>query len=241
MPLELMEFAHCSAVVSASGPGKTFPAALATVSKGPTLLNRACRLFGSEMSARSSPLFLDTEQHLRRRCLHYERPLERYGHVVDIGGRGFGADAREVYEEGLFIPIMKLRERSTLNRTLIEIVRNNVRESDKVIGDIHTLAGCCQTGWLRLLGMLDEFGMEGLEKIGAFILENTRAAMLHRLAALPRDICQNRMTLDGYDRPVMLSVRVAIEPDCVVANFSGTSAAAPMALRVTPDWTTVQR
>ena len=28
-------------------------------------------------------------------------------HVVDVGGRGFGPDANEVYEEGIFIPIMR--------------------------------------------------------------------------------------------------------------------------------------
>jgi N-methylhydantoinase B len=154
------------------------------------------------------------------------------GHVVDIGGRGFGADAREVYEEGLFIPIMKLRERGALNRTLIEIVRNNVRESDKVIGDIHALAGCCRTGWLRLRAMFGDFGIDNLEEIGAFILENTRAAMLHRIASLPRGTCQNRMTLDGYDRPITLSVRVAIEPDRVVADFSGTSGPSPFGINV---------
>ncbi|MGQ3294588.1 MAG: hydantoinase B/oxoprolinase family protein, partial [Shinella sp.] len=90
-------------------------------------------------------------------------------HVVDVGGRGFGPDAREVYEEGLFIPIMKFFERGELNRTLIHIVRNNVRENDKVVGDFHALAACNETGHRRLIDMLTEFNLEDLSMIGGFI------------------------------------------------------------------------
>lgn len=54
-------------------------------------------------------------------------------HVVDVGGRGFGPDAREIYEEGICVPIMKFAERDEINRNLINIMHNNVRESDKVI------------------------------------------------------------------------------------------------------------
>ena len=44
-------------------------------------------------------------------------------HVVDIGGRGFGADANSVYEEGLYIPIMKLAERGKVDQPFIRLVR----------------------------------------------------------------------------------------------------------------------
>jgi N-methylhydantoinase B len=67
-------------------------------------------------------------------------------HIVDIGGRGFGADANSVYEEGLHIPIIKLAERGTVNDTLITIVRTNVREPDQVVGDIYALATCNEVG-----------------------------------------------------------------------------------------------
>ena len=57
------------------------------------------------------------------------------GHVVDVGGRGFGPDANEVYEEGICIPIMKFAERGVVNSDLLNIVRHNVREADQVVGD----------------------------------------------------------------------------------------------------------
>jgi N-methylhydantoinase B len=145
-------------------------------------------------------------------------------HVVDIGGRGFGPDAREVYEEGLFIPIMKFAERGEVNRDLVTIVRNNVREADQVVGDMYSLAACNEIGDRRLAAMLDEFGLDGLEELGGFILSHSRRATLERLAALPQGRCRNRMVLDGYDEPVTMNVELAIGATGIVADFAGTSA-----------------
>ena len=55
-------------------------------------------------------------------------------HVVDIGGRGFGPDGNEVFEEGLLIPIMKFAERGAVDHALVRIVRANNREPDQVVG-----------------------------------------------------------------------------------------------------------
>ena len=58
-------------------------------------------------------------------------------HAMDIGGRTLGADAREVFEEGLHIPIMKLFREGQINQDLMEIVRSNVRVPDSVVGDLY--------------------------------------------------------------------------------------------------------
>ena len=89
-------------------------------------------------------------------------------HVVDIGGRGFSADADSVYEEGLRIPIMKFAERGEVDRGLIRIVRNNVREADQVVGDMYALAACNETGHRRLVDMLDAVGLDDLEDLSTF-------------------------------------------------------------------------
>jgi N-methylhydantoinase B len=144
-------------------------------------------------------------------------------HVVDIGGRGFGPDARELYEEGLFIPIMKLFVRGAVNSDLINIVRNNVRESDKVVGDLYALAACNETGHRRLVDMLMEFELDDVEAIGAFILERSRQATLERVAALPRGTFRNSLTVDGYEEPITLAVALTISADGILADFAGTS------------------
>ena len=83
-------------------------------------------------------------------------------HITDIGGRGFGADANSVYEEGMYIPIMKFAERGEVNRTLIQLVRGNVREPDQVVGDLFALATCHEIGHRRLVDMMEEFALDDL-------------------------------------------------------------------------------
>jgi len=144
-------------------------------------------------------------------------------HVVDIGGRGFSADAESIYEEGLYIPIMKLAERGEVNQVLINIVRGNVREPDQVVGDIYALATCNEVGHLRLIEMMQEFALNDLNHIAEFILENSRIATIEKIAALPNSSATGEMTIDGYDTPIELKVALAIEDDHVTCDFTGSS------------------
>ncbi|MBL3701764.1 hydantoinase B/oxoprolinase family protein [Sulfitobacter sp. BDSS02] len=144
-------------------------------------------------------------------------------HVVDVGGRGFGADANSVYEEGIHIPIMKFAEKGTVDQTLVKIIRSNVREPDQLIGDIYALASCNETGHRRLVDMMGEFGLADLTGISDFILENSRRATLERIKALPRQEASGEMIIDGYDQPITLKVRIKVEEDRILCDFDGTS------------------
>ena len=144
-------------------------------------------------------------------------------HVVDIGGRGFGADAASVYEEGIYIPIMKFAARGTVDDTLIRIVRGNVREPDQLVGDIYALATCNEIGQRRLVEMMDEFALSDIAGIGEFILENSRRATLERISALPRETATGAMRIDGFDTPINLKVKLTISKDRMLCDFTGTS------------------
>jgi len=144
-------------------------------------------------------------------------------HVVDVGGRGFGADAASVYEEGIHIPIMKFAAAGAVDQTLLHIVRGNVREPDQLIGDLFALAACNEIGHKRLTDMLLEFGLSDLRGIAAFILENSRRATLERINALPRSSASGEMTIDGFASPITLKVRLSIEKDRILSDFTGTS------------------
>ena len=153
-------------------------------------------------------------------------------HVVDIGGRGFGPDARELYEEGIRIPIMRWAERGRLNRDLVNIVRCNVREPDQVIGDIHGLAASNETGRRRLLDMLAEFGLADLEELAAFVFDRTRQATLDALGRVPNGVYRNTMRVDGYGDPVTLAAAVTVSDDGMHADFSQTSPVSPFGINV---------
>ncbi len=144
-------------------------------------------------------------------------------HVVDVGGRGYGPEAQEVYEEGVRIPILKWTERGELNQDLITMVRWNVRESDQVIGDIHGLAACNETGRRRLLSMLEEFDLPDLDDLTEFIFDRTHTATMKALENVPAGTYTNTMTVDGYDDPVTLAVTITVTDEGMHADFAGTS------------------
>ncbi|WP_305983720.1 hydantoinase B/oxoprolinase family protein [Roseibium sp. MMSF_3544] len=144
-------------------------------------------------------------------------------HVVDIGGRGFGPDAGEVYEEGLLIPITKFAERGTVNPLLISIIRANVRTPDQTVGDMYSLAACNEAGDRRLQAMLDEFGIDDLEGLSDFLTESSRKATREAISNVPDGTYRHTMTVDGYDQPVELVVTLKVDGDRLNADFSGTS------------------
>ncbi|KJZ19578.1 hydantoinase B/oxoprolinase family protein [Loktanella sp. S4079] len=144
-------------------------------------------------------------------------------HVVDIGGRGFGADAASVYEEGIYIPIMKFAARGKVDQTLINMLRGNVREPDQVIGDIYALATCNEVGQRRLIDMMTEFSLSDLNGIGDFILDHSRRATLAQIAELPAASAQGGMTIDGFDAPIDLRVSLSFAGDHISCDFAGTS------------------
>tara|TARA_Y100001001_G_scaffold88716_1_gene86839 strand:+ start:2445 stop:4154 length:1710 start_codon:yes stop_codon:yes gene_type:complete len=144
-------------------------------------------------------------------------------HIVDIGGRGFGADAASVYEEGLYLPIMKFADAGKVDATLVRIIRGNVREPDQLVGDIYALTTCNEIGHRRLIDMMEEFALDDLTGIAAFILDNSRRATLERIATLPRQQATGEMTIDGFDTPITLKVTVSIAEDHILSDFAGTS------------------
>ncbi|MEM7720786.1 MAG: hydantoinase B/oxoprolinase family protein [Pseudomonadota bacterium] len=144
-------------------------------------------------------------------------------HIVDIGGRGFGADANSVYEEGLYIPIMRFADKGDVDKTLMAIIRGNVREPDQLVGDIYALATCNEIGQRRLLEMIAEFNLPDLSDISDFILTNSRQATLDRINALEPGTAEGHMRIDGYSHPVDLRVKLTIEKDRVLSDWAGTS------------------
>ena len=153
-------------------------------------------------------------------------------HVVDIGGRGFGPDANDVYEEGLNIPITRFRDAGKVSSVVIKFVRANVRAPDAVIGDLYSLEACNAAGDRRLQDMMDEFRIADLEGLSDFIIETSRKATRARIAALPDGAYENDMQVDGYDAPVHMKVTLRVDGDRLVADFAGTSGMSALGVNV---------
>ena len=153
-------------------------------------------------------------------------------HVVDIGGRGFGPDAGQVFEEGICIPIMKLFRGGEINEDMIAIIRANVREPVQLVGDLYSLTTCNAVGGKRLVELMDEFGLADLSQIAEHVITTSQAAMLAEIRALPKGVYEADMTVDGYDKPVLLKAKLTIGKDGIDVDFSGTSKASAFGINV---------
>lgn len=148
-------------------------------------------------------------------------------HVTDVGGMGFTAQARSVFEEGLQVPHLLLRRDGRFDATFELLLKANSRNPTEVWGDLMSLVAANDTGANRLAAMMDEFGLEQLDELAAMILERSRAAMLERMAHLPKGDFEARMTLDGFDEPVELAATMTVDHETIAVDFAGSSPASP--------------
>ncbi|TBR27076.1 MAG: hydantoinase B/oxoprolinase family protein, partial [Reyranella sp.] len=144
-------------------------------------------------------------------------------HVVDIGGLGQSPDGRQVFHEGLFLPLLPLMREGVIDESVMRIVRANVREPVQVEGDIHALIGCNGIGEKRLSDMMAEHGIDSLDELGAHIIDKSRAGMIAAIAKLPRGTWKGHMRIDGYDAPIDLHAAVTIHADHISVDYAGTS------------------
>ena len=143
-------------------------------------------------------------------------------HVVDIGGAGFTTDSKEVYHEGLYLPILKFATDGVFDPTVVAIIEANVRDPVQVIGDIHSLAACNETGAARLLSMMDEYAMTDLDELAEHIITSSHRAMLDAIGELPSGTWNSTMRVDGMEQPIDIVCSLTAGPDGIDVDFDGT-------------------
>ncbi|MFP6805386.1 MAG: hydantoinase B/oxoprolinase family protein [Pseudomonadales bacterium] len=153
-------------------------------------------------------------------------------HIADVGGLGFGPDGRQVFEEGINLPIGYLFRAGKINQTLIEILRANVRDPRAAEGDLYSLTACNKAGSDSLLAAMEEFSLDDLDAVGEMIIQNSRAAMLEEIRELPKGIWHNTMQVDGYSEPVDLVCCVTISAEGIGVDWSGTSGTSSRGINV---------
>jgi len=158
-------------------------------------------------------------------------------HVVDIGGRGLGADGRQIFEEGLFIPIMPLARKGVMNEDLLKILKANNREPVQVEGDLFSCAAAGEEGARRLVDMMKEFQIDSLDDLATHIIDNSRAAMMRAIRKLPHGTYKNSMTLDGYEAPVTVAATMTISDDGIHVDYTGSSPPSPFGINVVLNYT----
>jgi N-methylhydantoinase B len=144
-------------------------------------------------------------------------------HLVDMGGVGQTPEGRQIYHEGLFIPLLRLARAGEMNEDLLAMIRSNVREPVQVIGDVYALIACNEIGSRRLVAMMREFALHDLDMLGEAIISRSRIGMTEAIGKLPQGTWSAAMRIDGYEAPIDLVGRLTIGRDTIHMDYTGTS------------------
>jgi N-methylhydantoinase B len=158
-------------------------------------------------------------------------------HAADIGGRILSAEAREVYEEGLRLPIMKLFDRGEPDRVLLQIIRANVRQPDEVVGDLYAQAACNDAGGRALGEMMEEFGLDEINMVAEEIVRRSEEAVRSKIRELPSGQWQSEIRSDGFEEPIVIRCSVRIAGDEIVIDFAGSSPQSTRGINVVLNYT----
>ncbi len=146
------------------------------------------------------------------------------GHQADLGGAHGHKRVREVYEEGLFLPVMKLYDRGEKNATLFEILHANVRTPEMVLGDIEAQVAANEVGARRILQLLAEYGLEDPAVVVRELQSRSERAMREIIRGLPDGTYRAEGFADCQGNPTRLAVAVTIAGAEITVDYAGTGA-----------------
>ncbi len=144
-------------------------------------------------------------------------------HIADVGGRGFGADAGDLYEEGLRVPITHLFKAGQRNDALMELIAANVRDPVVAEGDLYSLTACNHHGAQQLINMLIEFEIDSLGTISKELRQLSQAAVEREIQSLTNGRYCQAMRVDGYDEPIDIKCALTIHDRSIDIDFAGSS------------------
>jgi len=149
------------------------------------------------------------------------------GNVADIGGTRDWLHAREVYEEGLQIPPMKLAEAGRANATLRRLIERNVRGADQVLGDIDSFVAANEIGGRSVNALMSDYGMEDLSAFAELVQGRAEAAMRAAIAALPDGAYPGEALTAPFGKTLRLPVAVTVAGEAIVLDFAGAPPQVP--------------
>jgi 5-oxoprolinase (ATP-hydrolysing)/N-methylhydantoinase A len=143
------------------------------------------------------------------------------GHVGDIGGTKDSLRAREIYEEGIQIPPMKLYRAGVANEDLFTLLGENVRKSAEVLGDVHSFVAANQLGADRLLAFMNDYGMHDLRALAATVQDRSEQAMREAIRALPDGVYLSEVDNNPLGTKLRYPVRITVAGDTIEVDFAG--------------------
>lgn len=137
-------------------------------------------------------------------------------HHADVGGAYPGSMGlcREIYQEGVRIPPVKLMSSGAMNRDVLAMLLNNVRTPEERRGDLGAQVAACHTGAERLRDVCSRYGVEHAKRAAADLLDYSEELMRAFLQQVPEGEYRAEDFLDGdgiSESPVKIAVAIKIQ------------------------------
>ena len=148
------------------------------------------------------------------------------GHVTDIGGpvpAGYNPDAKEIYAEGLRIPPLKIRDRGTERRDVVNFILTNVRSRRLQAGDMRAQLAAVTIGERNLIGLLDKYGRDTVMAGMTQLLDLAEAQMRAFIADIPDGRYRGSSVLEDAGHgcgDIEIAADVTVEGDCMEVTLS---------------------
>jgi N-methylhydantoinase B/oxoprolinase/acetone carboxylase alpha subunit len=151
-------------------------------------------------------------------------------HHQDVGGMSPGSvptNATEIFQEGIRIPPVKLRDAGVMNATLVKLLRQNVRIPDIFMGDLNAQIAACTVGARRLAELAGKHGGNEMAALFGELLRRSEVMTREAIRKLPRGTFRYVDFLDNdgieLDKPIRIEVAVTIEDGSILFDFEGSS------------------
>ncbi len=161
-------------------------------------------------------------------------------HHTDVGGYGIGAGGRDVFEEGLWIPIVKLMRAGERNDDVWRFILSNVRQPDHMAGDLHAQMASAEVGAQRLGALCDQHGLDDIEALADEIIDRSRTATQAGIRELPAGTYRAAAVLDladGSRIDIVCALTVDADAGEITVDYTGSSEASPWGINVVKNYT----
>lgn len=150
------------------------------------------------------------------------------GHWIDAGGRyptSHSPVVESIYEEGQILPTTRAFVGGDLQPFVEDLVENNVRQSEKVLGDFKAQKAGVDRGVERLQALVGQYDFETVRRSMQRILDNAETRMRDAIGALPDGEyrASDRIDNDGVtDQPYTVSVSITVDGETLAVDFDGS-------------------
>jgi N-methylhydantoinase B len=167
------------------------------------------------------PIFLPKN----RRASFY---VANRAHHADVGGALAGSmgPAREIFQEGLRIPPVKIFRRGEINQDVMAVLLANVRTPEEREGDLAAQIAACRTGECRLRDIVQKYGEQEVSTYGQHLLDYSAAMMRTALRELRAGVytAEDFLDDDGVsEEPLRIRARIRVAGGQAHVDFTGSS------------------